>query len=106
MIVFQSVQVAGFSNVCHSAVKSEIGVGQDVGMSIRFKVCVDPVWVRRNLIDCHARLEASPILMFLSLFRWAGDPISCFSLIRDWSSASRMSRDCLEASLSSVRSDL
>ncbi len=66
-------------------------------MSIRFKVCV-PVWVRKNFMDCHARLDASPILMFFSRFRCAGVPTSCFLLIRALSSASRMSRDCCDVS--------
>ena len=76
----------------------EIGIGQDAGMSIRFRVCVDPAWVRRNLMDCQALLEASPILMFLSRFKCSGEPIWCLSLILEFSSASRTSRDCLEAS--------
>ena len=81
-------------------------MGQDAGISMRFRVCVDPDWVRKNLMDCQARLVASPILMFLSRFRWSGDPTWCFSLILEFSSSSRMSRDRFEASCNSVRSDL
>ena len=44
-------------------------MGQEAGMSMRFRVWVVPEGARKNLMDCHARFVASPILMFLSLFR-------------------------------------
>jgi hypothetical protein len=67
-MVCHLVHVAGFSSVSH-CVESVMGTGHDAGMSMRLRVCVDPVWVRKNLIDCHALFVASPILIFLSRFR-------------------------------------